>query len=75
MDGDKMMAVSIETDSGLRIGAPRFLFEGVFRAGFDIAPDGQRFLMAREHGASRPGELNVVLNWFEELERLVPTDK
>ena len=37
---------------------------------YDVAPDGQRFLMLRQSsgvtGASRP-RLVVALNWFEEL--------
>jgi len=37
---------------------------------FDIAPDDQRFLMARQVRAAsraRPGEFVVIENWFEEL--------
>ena len=41
---------------------------------YDISPDGQRFLMMNMKGpdGTRP-KINVVLNWFEELKRLVPT--
>ncbi len=38
---------------------------------FDISVDGERFLMVRESNAAN--RLMVVLNWFSELERLVPT--
>ena len=38
----------------------------------DIHPDGQRFLMIKENSGA--DQINVVLNWFEELKRLVPTD-
>ena len=38
---------------------------------YDVAPDGQRFAMAL---GSAPDQINVVLNWFEELKRLAPTD-
>jgi len=38
---------------------------------YDISPDGQRFVMIKEQGES---QINVVLNWFEELKRLVPTN-
>ena len=45
---------------------------------YDSSPDGQRFLMIKEAGeieeTSARDELIVVLNWFEELKRLVPTD-
>ena len=46
---------------------------------YDIHPDGQRFLMIKEapqtEEASAPTELILVLNWSEELKRLVPTDR
>ncbi len=43
---------------------------------YDVAPDGQRFLMIKEadEGEGQLGQINVVLNWFEELKRLVPTN-
>jgi serine/threonine protein kinase/Tol biopolymer transport system component len=44
---------------------------------YDISPDGQRFLLIKRDTSSPPpadvsGSLVVVLNWVEELERLVP---
>jgi hypothetical protein len=40
-----------------------------------VSPDGQRFLMIKVGGASaEPRSVNVVLNWHEELKRLVPTN-
>jgi len=39
---------------------------------YDISPDGQRFLMIKREQA--PAQINIILNWFEELKRLVPTD-
>ncbi len=33
----------------------------------------ERFLMLKEDTAQDPTQINVVLNWFEELKRLVPT--
>jgi serine/threonine-protein kinase len=44
---------------------------------FDIAPDGRRFLMIKQDGgddAPSARSLVVVQNWFQELERLVPTN-
>jgi Tol biopolymer transport system component len=80
-NGDKMMAVAIETEPELSIGTPRLLFEGRFlqgpqwaRRNYDISPDGQRFLMVKRDQDVIPTELIVILNWFEELKRLVPTD-
>jgi hypothetical protein len=43
---------------------------------YDIAPDGQRFLMIKALGADEgapPPSIVVVQNWVEELKRLVPT--
>ena len=43
---------------------------------YDIAPDGQRFLMIKEGGGTdqtaAPASLIVVQHWTEELKRLVP---
>ncbi len=53
--------------------------DGFGGVGFeDISGDGQRFLIIREGAqtddSSVPlAQLTVVLNWFEELKRLVPT--
>ena len=42
--------------------------------GSDTSPDGQRFLMIKpsEQQAQAATQINVVLNWFEELKRRVP---
>jgi hypothetical protein len=40
---------------------------------YDVSPDGTRFLMLKpseETGEER--SLNIIVNWFEELERRVP---
>ncbi len=42
---------------------------------YDVSPDGQQFVMVRRTGeGERAPQINVVLNWFQELERLVPTN-
>jgi serine/threonine-protein kinase len=78
----RIMAVDITTDPTLSAGRPRLLFEGpyeavVFTRNYDVTPDGQRFLMVKpvEHPAQPVTHINVVLNWLEELERLVPTNR
>ena len=81
--GDKMMAVEIATRPGFAVGTPRMLFEGRYEAppfpivNYDVSLDGQRFLMLKpsEEAASAPTQINVVLNWFEELKQKVPTGK
>jgi len=43
---------------------------------YDVSPDGERFLMvdAPDRELLTVTEIHVVVNWFEELNRLVPTD-
>jgi len=82
-NGRKMMAVEIATQSGFAAGKPRVLFEGDYLPtplmfpNYDVSQDGQRFLMFKpsEQEAAAPTQINVVLNWFEELKRRVPTGK
>ena len=75
--GDKMMAVEVESGAAFRAGAPKMLFERAgLTDGFDVAPDGQRFLVIKPNAApAQAGELRVVVNWFEELRRRVPLPK
>ena len=44
---------------------------------YDLSSDGQRFLLIKEGGGAdqtaAPPQIIVVLNWTEELKRLVPT--
>jgi serine/threonine-protein kinase len=70
--GDKVMAVPIQTKPTFRAGRPQVLFRGDYDPGYDVAPDGQRFLMIKTPPESAPRQINVVLNWFEELRRLAP---
>ena len=55
--------------------AERFRFSGNTSA-FDIHPDGKRFAMVTlgDPSPAAPDQINVVLNWFDELRRLVPTN-
>jgi serine/threonine-protein kinase len=79
--GNKIMAVDVTTQPGFAAGTPRKLFEGPYlpspltNPNYDVSPDGQRFLMLKpsESAEAAPTQINVVLNWFEELKRRVPT--
>ena len=42
---------------------------------WDIAPDGKHFLMIHRDEGSVPNKLNVIFNWFAELDRTVPLPK
>ena len=83
-NGDKMMAVDIVTQPSFAAGKPRMLFEGQYfandwpliGAAYDVSPDGQRFLMVKaSEQAASASQINVVLNWFEELKLKVPIGK
>jgi serine/threonine-protein kinase len=78
-NGEKMMAVAVSMGPEFRLGRPVLLFEGRYRTNrthrqYDVAADGQHFLMTRAHEESEPAQIYVVLNWLEELKRLVPTE-
>ena len=79
--GECLMRVSVHTESDFVAGIPELLFEGRYYyennvRGYDIAPDGQRFLMIKLPDSSietrGATQINVVLNWHQELERLDP---
>jgi dipeptidyl aminopeptidase/acylaminoacyl peptidase len=74
-NGDKMMAVEVRTEPTFRTSKPTVLFEGRYGNGYDVSADGKRFLMVKPAGAQQAptDQLNVVLNWFEELKARVPT--
>jgi len=69
-----LIAVDVDTKSGFSAGKPRMLFEGPYLFGFDASPDGQHFLMLKpvESQTSSITQINVVLNWFEELKKKAP---
>ena len=77
--GDAMMAVEVTTNPLLSAGRPRRLFERPYEVSsalwpdYDVSTDGQRFLLVKMiESFDAPAQINVVLNWSEELKRLVP---
>jgi serine/threonine-protein kinase len=71
--GDMIMVADVATSPTFRVlGTPRVLFEKAAQ-GYDVHPNGQRFLMLKPVPRdSRPSDLHVILNWFDELRRLAP---
>ncbi|MBP1633544.1 MAG: serine/threonine protein kinase [Acidobacteria bacterium] len=73
-----LWSVRISTSAGFRAEAPRLLFRGPYQnaerygQSYDVAPDGRRFLMVKVEPPPPPGEIQLVLNWFEELKAKVP---
>ena len=77
--GEKMMVVDVTLAPTFTASRPRLLFEGRYEVSFlvsgmrfyDVSPDG-RFLMVKSDTPTTPRQLHLVVNWFEELKRLVP---
>ena len=79
-NGRKWMAASFSTSPTLSFEVPRLLFEGNYLnidgVDYDVSPDGKRFLLLKPIAESSPRtQLNVVTNWFEELESKVAGGK
>ncbi len=73
------MAAAVETEPQFKVTGNIELFEGRYLSiaslqNYDVAPDG-RFLMIQETDESESLGINVVLNWFDELKRLVPMEE
>ena len=78
-NGDEMLTVPIELGETLGLGEPRILFEGAFERGvnglhnYDVTADGERFVMIEADASSALRTIHVVLNFLDELERILPT--
>src|SRR5688572_20412685 len=77
----ELMAVAVKTAPTVTVGEPTVVFEGPYlaqvngNANYDVFRDGKRFVMIQaDRSTSAEPPFVVVLNWFEELKRLVPTD-
>jgi serine/threonine-protein kinase len=82
--GNQVLAVDVVTHTAFEYGKPRVLFEGRYRLGgvnrddtrnCDVTVDGQRFLMLEDTTPPARTHLNVVVNWFGDLERVVAARK
>jgi len=77
------MAVEITTQPSFSAGNPKVVVVGPYEptpatlSNYDVSHDAQGFLMLKpsEQDQSAPTQINVVLNWFEELKQKVPTGK
>lgn len=77
--GQKLMSVAVTLEPRFSAGRPLFLFEANFTArgnsglaSYDVHPDGQRFVMVGQRAGNDGANVNIVLNWFEEIRRLSP---
>jgi serine/threonine protein kinase/Tol biopolymer transport system component len=77
-NGDQMMVVDIGVGTSFKTSRPRVLFTGARGASgsnsYDVSPDDQSFVMLNSGEEDRAAtQITVVMNWQEELKRLVPT--
>ena len=78
--GDAFLAASVTSAGGtLTASDSRKLFEvraapgrTTIQAGYSVSPDGRRFLVHLLDPRAVPTKINVVLDWFAELEAKVP---
>ncbi len=78
---EQIARVRVDTEGGLSFGKPTLLpfnvgaqrLAGQTRA-FDVLPDGRFIGLGVGATESREPQVRIVVNWFEELERLVPTE-
>lgn len=82
----KMMVVPVSAHTSFRAGRPQMLWEGEYTLGlssscglrgvtftsYDVSPDGQRFLMSKDNEQNAYAtKIIVVVNWIEELKRIM----
>jgi Tol biopolymer transport system component len=71
----RIYSVSVESGSGLALGTPTLLFTSVAwdpdgsGGNYDVAPDGQRFLIRRAVVTSALPATTVFVNWLEAMKR------
>jgi len=79
-ESDRIVAVPVETSGAtFSWGSPRTLFElrsatTVPDRSYDVARDGQRFIVVREDTNTPTPDIVVVLDWLEELKSKVPAN-
>ena len=72
-----MMSVSVKASPELRVGKPALLFSGSYSFNIipnrdhDVGRDG-RFIMVQPDSTVNSRQINVVLNWSNELGRQAP---
>jgi eukaryotic-like serine/threonine-protein kinase len=76
----KIFTVPIQSSLRFTAGTPSLVVDGQYLSPYlarqyDVSPDGKRFLLIKDASPSEttPHQLVVVLNWLDELKRLVPT--
>ena len=77
--GSTIYAVSVDAKGNSFVaGAPEMLFSGPFdllTTDYTLSVDGTRFIMIESDPNARPTQIQVVLNWVEEVKRLTATQE
>ena len=69
---NELAMVDVQTNPTIRVSRQQIVFKPVRGNGWDVAPDGKRFLLVAPPDTGAPGgRLVAVGDWFEELRRLV----
>ena len=73
------MSVAVDTGAGFRSEKPQTILTGNYKLetvsmlpSFDLTPDGNHFILLKSESEDQPTRLNIVLNWFGELQRRLP---
>jgi len=76
-NNDIFMSAQVETSPSFKSGTPHRLFNGIYNlrsasgVSYAVDPKGGRFLMIRT-AEDTTAQVEVVVNWFDELRRLLP---
>jgi serine/threonine protein kinase len=73
-DDGKLMAVPVKTGTTFEFGSPSVLFEppvpqGPDSQGYEVSPDGQRFLFRTVPAGGKPAPITIVTNWLAALKQ------
>jgi len=72
-----LLTVDVAVSSAeFKASKPRLLFEKENLWNYEVIPEGRFIMILQEKKeAETPHHLNLVLNWFEEVKRRVPSGK
>jgi hypothetical protein len=80
-NADKFMAVDVKTQPTFLPAPPQLLFQGrgvpgnTSATAFDVLRDGRFLMFDPMESQPRVTQIEVVMNWLEELKRLVPVTR
>lgn len=81
-EDEMLVSVDVELGEGVRLGGEQELFQLEDttwnlskRLPYEVTSDGERFIAVMGEGRKADDSVGVILNWFDELERLAPTSR